>query len=109
MKVLRTPDSRFADNPARVANIEAIDAIIADWTRARPAADILAELEVAQIPSSKIYSAADIMADPQYKARDAVRSVPDPVHGQDVLHPAPVPRFPRDNPEGRLILKLSKF
>ena len=92
-------DPRFVDNPARVRNIDAIDAIIADWTRMRPCAEILDDLEGAQIPSSKIYSATDIAADQHYRARDAVRSVPDPVHGREILQPGPVPRFAGENPE----------
>ena len=93
-------DPRFADNPARVAHIDDIDDIIGEWTRKRPSADVLAELQEAGIPSCKIYAAPDIVADAQYRARDAVRAVPDPQHGQDILQPAPVPRFPGDNPEG---------
>lgn len=92
-------DPRFADNQSRVANIEEIDAIIADWTRARPAEETLEGLHSAGIPSCKIYDAADIVADEQYRARDAVRAVPDPVHGRDILQPAPVPRFPGENPD----------
>ena len=92
-------DPRFADNPARVANIDAIDAIIAEWTQTRPAAEVLAQLAEAQIPSCKIYSAPDIVEDAQYQARNAVRAVPDPVHGQDILQPTPVPRFPGENPD----------
>ena len=92
-------DPRFADNPARVAHIDEIDAIIGEWTAARSAADALALLAAEGIPSCKIYSAEDIVADPQYQARQAVRSVPDPVHGQDILQPAPVPRFPGAHPE----------
>ena len=93
-------DPRFADNPARVAHIDDIDDIIGEWTRKRPSADVLAELQEAGIPSCKIYAAPDIVADAQYRARDAVRAVPDPQHGQDILQPAPVPRFPGENPEG---------
>ncbi len=93
-------DPRFADNPARVANIDAIDQEICVWTRARPAVEALETLQAAGIPSCKIYSAADIVEDAQYQARDAVRRVPDPVHGQDILQSAPVPRFPGENPEG---------
>lgn len=86
-------DPRFIDNPSRVANIDAIDAEIADWTRAQMPTEILEKLESAGIPSCKIYSAEDIVNDPQYQARGAVQSVPDPVFGQDILQPAPVPRF----------------
>lgn len=92
-------DPRFADNDGRVANVVALDEAIAEWTKASPAADILADLADAGVPSAKIFTAADIVADPQYQARGAVRSVPDPLHGREILHPAPVPRFPGENPD----------
>jgi formyl-CoA transferase len=86
-------DPRFLDNPSRVKNVEALDSAIGDWTARRPAVEIIAELERAGIPASKIYTAADIVADAQYRARQAVRPVPDLVLEQEILHPAPVPRF----------------
>jgi formyl-CoA transferase len=86
-------DPRFADNPSRVQNVEALDARIGEWTAQRPADRVVADLERAGIPASKIYTVADITADAQYRAREAVRAVPDPVLEQDILHPAPVPRF----------------
>ncbi|MEM7188825.1 MAG: CoA transferase [Pseudomonadota bacterium] len=86
-------DSRFSDNAGRIANVEALDAEITEWTSARPSSEILSDLEDAGIPSSKIFDAADIVADTQYQAREAVRSVTDPLFGQDILQPAPVPRF----------------
>jgi formyl-CoA transferase len=86
-------DPRFPDNPSRVRNVDALDAEIGAWTALRPADEIVADLEEAGIPASKIYTVADIAADAQYRAREAVRAVPDPVLGQDILHPAPVPRF----------------
>ena len=69
-----TEDPRFSDNDGRVANVEALDTAIAEWTRARPAAEILADLATAGVPSAKIFTAEDIVSDPQYQARDAVRA-----------------------------------
>lgn len=86
-------DPRFVDNDSRLTNVVALDAEITEWTRARPSAEILADLHQAGIPSSKIYDAEDIVADQQYQARRAVCPVTDPLHGQDILHPTPVPRF----------------
>lgn len=86
-------DPRFLDNPLRVQNADALDAAIGAWTAERPADEVVADLDAAGIPASKIYTAADIVADAQYRAREAVRAVPDPVLGRDILHPAPVPRF----------------
>ena len=91
-------DPRFPDNPSRVKNVDALDAEIGAWTALRPADEIVADLEEAGIPASKIYTVADIAADAQYRAREAVRAVPDPVLGQDILHPAPVPRFDGPGP-----------
>lgn len=92
-------DTRFADNDRRVANVEALDAEVSGWTRAQDSAAVLADLAVAGVPSAKIFTAEDIVSDPQYQARGAVRSVPDPLHGREILHPAPVPRFPGENPD----------
>ena len=86
-------DARFVDNPSRVANIDAIDAEIAGWTRKLLPEEVLEKLAEAGIPSCKIYSAADIVQDAQYQARGAVRAVPDPVFGEEILQPGPVPRF----------------
>ncbi|MEM1160523.1 MAG: CoA transferase [Pseudomonadota bacterium] len=86
-------DPRFADNEGRLAHVDALDAEITEWTRARPAHEIIADLENADIPSSKIYDAADIVSDPQYQARGTVQPVPDPLFGKDILHTSPVPRF----------------
>lgn len=92
-------DPRFVDNPARVANIVALDALIGEWTAGHPAGEIVARLEEAGIPASKIYTAVDIAADAQYRAREAVRPVPDPALGRDILHTAPVPRFAGPGPK----------
>lgn len=83
-------DSRFAGNPARLENVESLDALIADWTRERPAAAIVAQLEAADIPASLAFTAADIAADPQYRARSMVRDVDDPLVGP-TLHAGVVP------------------
>ena len=48
-------------------------------------------LNQGDIPNSKVYSAADIAADPQYRERGMVREVIDPNFGRAVLHPGIVP------------------
>jgi len=61
--------------------------------RTLAADEIFARLDEAGIPSSKIYDIADIAADRQYQAHEALRQVFDPLFGRDMLHPVPVPRF----------------
>lgn len=83
-------DPRFADNPARLKNVEELDAIISAWCRTLSSEEAAARLEEANIPASKIYRAADVAADPQYVARKMVTTVEDPTFGP-LLHPGVVP------------------
>jgi len=74
MHVIRRPD--LADDPAlerndgRVAQSAMLDAAITAWTSSHSIEDVLAALEHAQVPSGRIYSVADIVADPHYQARE---------------------------------------
>jgi crotonobetainyl-CoA:carnitine CoA-transferase CaiB-like acyl-CoA transferase len=85
-------DERFKDNPSRVANVAALDLLIADWTRTFAAGDLQMALEDADIPSCKAYTTADIATDPQFLERGMVREVDDPLLGP-VLHTGIVPHF----------------
>jgi crotonobetainyl-CoA:carnitine CoA-transferase CaiB-like acyl-CoA transferase len=83
----------YDGNQARVANSAALDALIGDWTRQFPVTTLEAKLTVADIPSSKVYTAADIAADPQYRARAMVREVPDAHFAGPVLQAGVVPHM----------------
>ncbi|MEO1709393.1 MAG: CoA transferase, partial [Pseudomonadota bacterium] len=63
-------DPRFADNPSRLANNEALDAIIGAWVEGQDTDAVVDQLEAANIPASKIYTVVDIDTDAQYAARD---------------------------------------
>src|SRR3546814_4971429 len=68
---------RYASNPERVANMTQLDTLIGAWT-SRYEADLLLEiLDKNDIPSCKVYTAADCAQDAQYRARGMVRDVPD--------------------------------
>ena len=62
-------DERFANNASRVANTDALDALIdpllATWTRQ----DLLAALETAVVPAGPINTVADVFDDPQFQHR----------------------------------------
>jgi formyl-CoA transferase len=83
-------DPRFADNPSRCDNVVELDQIIGAWVATLTAEEALEKLDSVNIPSSKIYTIADIAADEQYRARRAVMEVEDPHFGA-VLHPGVVP------------------
>ncbi|HEY4316742.1 MAG TPA: CaiB/BaiF CoA-transferase family protein [Herbaspirillum sp.] len=68
-------DPRFAHNDGRVSGVEEIDAAIEAWTSVRTQDAVLAVLEGAGVPAGKIYSAADIMQDPHYRAREMISEI----------------------------------
>jgi crotonobetainyl-CoA:carnitine CoA-transferase CaiB-like acyl-CoA transferase len=86
----------YAGNQDRVANSAALDALIGAWSRRFTAAELDETLTAADIPASKVYTAADIAADPQYRARGMVREVDDPNFGGAVLHPGVTPHVVED-------------
>ncbi|MBV5263869.1 CaiB/BaiF CoA transferase family protein [Pinisolibacter aquiterrae] len=88
-----TEDPRFAGNRARVAHAETLDAIIAAWTRRLPAEEVTRRLNEADIPNTRVYTAADCAADVQFRHRGMVREVEDPLLGR-LLHPGIVPHVP---------------
>lgn len=87
-------DPRFADNAARVANADQLDAVIQEWMAARPLNDILARLEQDEAVVGPVYQTPRILSDPQYQARENVTVVHDPELGA-IPMPGIVPKFSR--------------
>lgn len=85
-------DPELQQNDGRVRHVARLDAAISTWTAERPLDEVLAALKEANIPSGKIYDAADIAADPHYQARDMlIRSQLD--DGTPVTLPGIVPKL----------------
>ena len=76
-------DPRFATIRARGVkeNMRALDAIVADWSRQFDTDTLEAALREAEVPSSRVYTLADIYADPHYRARHMLVEVPHPQLG----------------------------
>jgi formyl-CoA transferase/succinyl-CoA--D-citramalate CoA-transferase len=85
-------DARFATHGARGANAEELDARIGAWTSTMPCAHVLAILDQHGVPAGRIYTAPDMLNDPQYLARDMVRRVMSS-QGWEVPMTGIVPRF----------------
>ena len=68
-------DPTFKDNAGRVARIEVIDHAIGQWTAQRSVTEVMAVLDAASVPAGRIYTIADIAADPHYQARGMLQSV----------------------------------
>jgi formyl-CoA transferase len=68
-------DPALADNAGRVARVAEIDAAIGSWAAQRPVDEVLQALEGADVPAGRIYTVADIAADPHYRARGMLQQV----------------------------------
>ncbi len=62
-------DPALAGNAGRVARVDEIDAAIGQWTALHTVDEVLAALDKAGVPAGRIYTVADIAADPHYRAR----------------------------------------
>ena len=65
-------DPRFADNQSRRSNVAALDRLIEGWTRQHDLGELWEILVGAEVPAAPVYSIADVVADPQYQARDMI-------------------------------------
>lgn len=66
---------RYGPKDKRLAARNEVNGIVADWVASLDCADALARCDEAGTPASLIYSIADIFADPQYRARENIRTV----------------------------------
>lgn len=82
----------FAYNDGRAAQSDLLDGAISDWSAQLPIAEVLEALEKAEVPAGRIYSVADIVADPHYQARDMILDAQLP-GGAEVKMPGIVPKL----------------
>ncbi len=87
-------DDRFATHEARGANSAELDALVAAWT-STVQSDVLLELLAARaVPAGRVYTAADMLTDPHFLARDMVLRATARA-GFDLPMTGVVPRFSR--------------
>jgi formyl-CoA transferase len=68
-------DAALASNDGRVLRVQELDDAIGQWAGALTVQEVLAALESAEVPAGKIYTVADIAADPHYAARGMLQKV----------------------------------
>ena len=68
-----------------------VDEAITEWTRARPAQNVVETLDDAGVPVGPIQSVADILADPHVRSRDVLETLE--WEGRPLRVPAPGPRL----------------
>ena len=85
-------DPTLADNAGRDARRDEIYGLIDDWCAGLDEAEVVAMLAAAEVPSSRIYSVADMFADPQFIARQMIESARFP-DGKEFKIPGIVPKL----------------
>lgn len=86
-------DPRYSTLLQRVAARDAVDALVADWTRAHDRDAIVATLTDARVASGAIVPLAALEAEPNLAWRRTVARVVDPRTGSSVRVPNPLIRF----------------
>ncbi len=84
-------DARFVDHGARGRNQDELDAIIGKWAAAREPADIIETLSAAGVIAGPINTVAEVVKDPQFRARGMLVDHYDERIGRSVLGPGIVP------------------
>jgi len=82
-------DRRFASNADRLKNRDALNTVIAQWTKDQDAFAIRDRLQQAGVPSGVVQTGADLNADPHLKEREFIVAVENERLGRVVL-----PNFP---------------
>ncbi|SIR56925.1 formyl-CoA transferase [Aromatoleum tolulyticum] len=85
-------DPSLADNAGRDARREEIYALIDAWVADHDEAAVLEALAAVGVPASRIYSVADMFADPQFLAREMLQTVTLP-DGRACRMPGIVPKL----------------
>ena len=75
-------DARFTSNALRLEHRDVLEVLVAEATRLRTRADLLALLEQAGVPAGPINSVADAFTDPQIVARQMQQTFTAPDGGQ---------------------------
>ena len=85
MRLIGRPDlidePWFRTGTERAQHADELDAAVGDWIGARTQAEVMAAFEEAEAAAIPIYDVADLMADPQVKARGSITELPDPELG----------------------------
>ncbi len=85
-------DPSLAHNDGRAARQQWLDGEIERWTCERTPEAVVAAMQAAEVPASKIYTIRDIVADAQYAAREMIRDIGLP-DGSRLKVPGTVPKL----------------
>lgn len=88
-------DPRFGSLASRVANIEAVDAAISEWTGARNKQELFETLMAHRVPCAPVRNLSEVVNDPHLHARGMLQWQEHPELGRIVVQHSPL-RFAGD-------------
>jgi CoA:oxalate CoA-transferase len=74
-------DARFATRDRRVVNVQELDAMVAEFTRSLPTAELAARFEQAGVPAAEVRDPNAAVRDPRLVARGETVPIPHPEFG----------------------------
>src|SRR5262245_50934055 len=83
-------DPRFSSMKTRAANMEAGDALVAEWTSQFGKEELFEMLSKARVPGAPVRELDEVMADPHLRARGMLQEVAHPEFGPMVLPRSPL-------------------
>lgn len=95
-ELMNDPDLAHFEGRSRAGNMERIDRRLSEWIGARTSAEVLEEMEAADLVAGSVYDAAMMLADPYFREREAIVEVDDTEVGRMTM-PGVVPKL-SENP-----------
>jgi len=83
-------DERFSDPRSRAQNVEALTALINEWTGKHSKHEAMKILGEAGVPCGKVLDSAELLDDPHMKERGMIVTVNHPVRGEFTMPGCPV-------------------
>jgi crotonobetainyl-CoA:carnitine CoA-transferase CaiB-like acyl-CoA transferase len=85
-------DVRYATHVARGENQAELDGLIAAWSQVQMREDVIELMDIHGVPCGPVNDAAQVAADPHFRARGAIVDVPDATFGTVTMQ-APTPKL----------------
>jgi crotonobetainyl-CoA:carnitine CoA-transferase CaiB-like acyl-CoA transferase len=79
-------DPRFATNEARMQNVEASEAVLAEWVGQHTADEVVDIVRGAGLPCAKVATIDEVVEDPQVKHREMLVEIDHPTAGSFPMH-----------------------
>ena len=87
-------DEKFKDTPSRAQNAEELNSHIVEWLKTQTKGDLYHKGQSRDLPFAPLYTISEVLAQPQYKAREALIELDHPEAGK-ATYPNPPYRFSR--------------